>query len=131
MKRKIFLTLLLIFYTSFVYSLEYMPYPTADISEEQWSEYYEKMKALFGQTEVKHDTQGLATYSDPESRTQYAFTLPNHPAHPAWITRQVVKNGEGISMQQVGYFAGNEEEFAKLFKDYQLLNEEIQKKFKQ
>jgi hypothetical protein len=49
----------------------------------------------------------------------FAFTLPGHPAHPAWITRRAT----GGVVDQVGYFAGDEARFADLFRAYLDLTE--------
>ena len=55
----------------------------------------------------------------------YAFTTKGHPAHPAWITRQVVESEDTVDIKQIGYFAGDEEPFAKLFQQYLELNDWI------
>ena len=61
----------------------------------------------------------------------FAFTLPGHSAHPAWITRQLIESGGTLDMTQIGYYAGNEEPFAELFRQYQQLNSRILDKFGQ
>jgi hypothetical protein len=48
-----------------------------------------------------------------------------HPAHPAWITRQMYEEEGVVRVRQIGYFAGSTEEFAKLFLEYQKRNEEL------
>ena len=63
------------------------------------------------------------------SGLSYAFTKAGHPAHPAWVTRQVVEANGTIDMVQIGYFAGKEESFAVLFQQYQQLNNQIREKF--
>jgi len=35
------------------------------------------------------------------------------------VTRQLVEDDKGVNVRQIGYFAGNEESFAKLFREYQ------------
>jgi hypothetical protein len=60
----------------------------------------------------------------------WAFTTPGHPAHPAWVTRQPVEDQRGVQIRQIGYFAGNEPEFAKMFKAYLALNDQMREQFK-
>ncbi len=60
--------------------------------------------------------------SDRPGGILYAFTQPGHAAHPAWIARRLVQTGQNLSMDQVGYFAGQEAPFAALFQQYQELS---------
>jgi len=69
------------------------------------------------------------SFTDQATHTFYAFTAADHPAHPAWITRQVVEQDGGISIQQIGYFAGEEDPFAALFDDYLALSDELRAGF--
>ena len=67
----------------------------------------------------------LLVFHDTTTATSYAFTQPGHPAHPTWVTRRIVKVGEQLNVDQVGYFAGQEAPFAQLFKQYQQLNQRM------
>ena len=60
----------------------------------------------------------------------FAFTTEGHPAHPSWITRQVVESEGTIDMQQIGYFAGEEEAFSVLFGQYAQLTEQTRRQFR-
>ena len=64
-------------------------------------------------------------FEDASSSTYYAFTLPEHPAHPAWITRKLVDRDGEVVMDLIGYFAGDEEPFSELFQDYAELTYQI------
>jgi hypothetical protein len=57
-------------------------------------------------------------FFDKQTGMSYAFTTKGHSAHPSWITRQPQENRGNISIAQIGYFAGSESEFAKLFRAY-------------
>ena len=109
------------------YAVEFQPYPKAKISKAQWSKYYNKVQSSFKVTERKIPRQNLVTYSDKGSSMLFAFTSPGHPAHPAMVIRQIVKRGGSISIMQIGYFAGNEKPFAKLFSQYRALNKAIER----
>ena len=67
----------------------------------------------------------LIAFSDDRTLTFWVFTLKKHPAHPALITRQLYEENGEFRVRQIGYFAGSEEEFAQLFREYQMRNEEL------
>lgn len=104
---------------------EFQPYPQPKITTEQFARYAEQvLQALGYSTEVLKDQQ-LVAFSDQRTRTFYVFTTKDHPAHPAWITRQMVEEDGQVRVKQIGYFAGDEEAFAKLFREYQDRNEQL------
>ncbi len=104
---------------------EYQPYPTPRITPEQWAKYGEEVRQNHGATVELFKDKKLVAFSDLRTRTFWVFTLKDHPAHPAWITRQMYEEGGLVHVRQIGYFAGSEEEFAKLFLEYQKRNEEL------
>ena len=104
---------------------EYQPYPSPRITPEQWARYGEQVRQNHGASlEIFEDKQ-LIAFSDAPTRTFWVFTLKKHPAHPAWITRQMYEEDGQVRVRQIGYFAGSEEAFAKLFQEYLLRNEEL------
>jgi len=107
------------------YAAEFKPYPSAKITLEQWQSYYDEVRSSFGETLLVVEAQSLEIYRDEESGMQFAFTRPEHPAHPAWITRQPVEAEKSINLRTIGYFAGDELSFAKLFTRYLELNEKM------
>jgi hypothetical protein len=96
-------------------SQEYQPYPEARITTSQWQSYFELVKSKFGETERRPSAK-LVEFNSAD--TFYIFTEPGHPAHPAWVTQEIVKMENGIGMRQIGFFAGNEQAFAALFETY-------------
>ena len=102
-----------------------MPYPTTKITIEQWESFYIKTKTTLKHTEQIYHKQFMGIYIDTSTGTHYAFTLPGHTAHRAWIARRVVINNLGIDIQQIGYYVGEQAPFAELFEAYLELNEEI------
>ena len=104
---------------------DYQPYPTPQITPEQWAAYGETVRQHHGATLEVFKDKKLIAFSDQGTRTFWVFTLKDHPAHPAWITRQMYEEGGLVRVRQIGYFAGSEEEFAKLFLEYQQRNEEL------
>jgi hypothetical protein len=104
---------------------EFQPYPQPKITPEQFARYAEQVLQTYGNsTEILKD-QKLIAFSDQRTRTFYVFTTKDHPAHPAWITRQMVEEDGQVRVRQIGYFAGNEEAFAALFKEYQGRNQQL------
>lgn len=102
---------------------EFEPYPSPRITPDQWATYGEQVRQNHGATVEIFKDKNLIAFSDPSTRTFWIFTLKDHPAHPAWITRQLYDEGGQVRVRQIGYFAGSEEEFAKLFHEYQQRNE--------
>ena len=105
---------------------EYAPYPSPQITVQQWASYAELVRQNLGSTAEILKGMNLIAFSDMRSRTFYIFTTKDHPAHPAWITRQMTEEGSQVHVRQIGYFAGSEQEFAKLFRDYQQRNQQLQ-----
>lgn len=104
---------------------DFQPYPQPKITTEQFARYADQVLQAYGHaTEILKD-QKLVAFSDQRTRTFYVFTTKDHPAHPAWITRRMVEEGGQVRVKQIGYFAGNEEAFAKLFREYQGRNEQL------
>ena len=121
MKQTILAGLFTVMFSCAASAQEYMPYPTADISVEQWQQYLLKVKTAYGDSAREFPDEFLVIYQDKKDTTFYAFTTPGHSAHPAWITRRIeTKDGQTFT-NQIGYFAGKEEAFAKLFRSYQEL----------
>lgn len=104
----------------------FRPYPAPKITEEQWLAYYLEVKSKPGTTQEVSPGQQLVVITDHATHTQYSFTALGHPAHPAWIARQVIEKDGRIEVQQTGYFAGSEAHFAELFDAYLALNRRMQ-----
>ncbi len=103
----------------------YQPYPSPRITPKQWTRYGEEVRAHHGASVEVFKDRKLVAFSDEATRTFWVFTLKKHPAHPAWITRQMYEEGGQVRIRQIGYFAGSEEAFAKLFREYQERNEQL------
>lgn len=127
MKKRLILKTLL--FPIVANAADYMPYPEAKITSEQWESYHQVVKKDFANSERIYPDHNLATYSDDKTRISFAFTMKGHLAHPSWVTRQVVESNGTIDMQQIGYFAGDEKAFAVLFQQYAKLTEQTRKQF--
>ena len=92
----------------------YKPFPVAQVSAAQWETYREQVHAAYGASLRRFPGEHLEVLHSSDNVMHFAFTTQGHPAHPAWITRSA-QNG---SVDQIGYFAGKEEPFAKLFQSY-------------
>ncbi len=104
----------------------YNPYEDSEITLEQWQEYYDIVQSEFGDTEQEVSDAMLVFFEDASSSTHYAFTLPEHPAHPAWVTRKLVERDGDVSVELIGYFAGDAEPFSELFQDHAELTYQVQ-----
>jgi hypothetical protein len=106
-----------------VLAQEYMPFPAARITETQWKSYFEEVNKTHGNSKRDFPSEHLVVFEDHKALMFWAFTKPGHPAHPAWITRRIVEQSGKASTNQIGYFAGEEQPFAKLYNDYLALTE--------
>ena len=109
---------------------EFRPHEQAHISAAQWQAYFEDVRAKHGATEQKFAQEHLVLFNDPQSLMSWAFTLPGHPAHPAWVTRQPVTDGNHVKIRQIGFYAGDEQAFRKLFATYVALTARMQEEQK-
>ena len=106
-------------------AIEFKPYPTQKITEAQWEEYLGHVKAAYGASMQELRDQHLVVFHDNVTAISYAFTALGHPAHPAWIARRIVQEGDKLYVDQTGYFAGDEAAFAVLFQQYQATNQKM------
>jgi len=97
---------------------DFQPFPSARISEVQWQSYYYKVEQAHGESVQRLPDQLVEIFRDPQSDISWVFTQLGHPAHPAWIARRTIGEGDSANIQQVGYFAGSEAPFAELFDLY-------------
>ena len=104
---------------------EFKPYPKADITASEWAVYFDDVRRRHQATAQDINDQNLLIYTDNATHTVFSFTKPGHPAHPAWIARRPVNKGNSIHIAQIGYFAGAEPPFAKLFSEYLALNQKL------
>ena len=108
-----------------VQAQDFQPYPQPKVTPEQYQAYSEEVRLALGSTAEILREENVIVFSDLRTRTFYVFTTKNHPAHPAWITRQMVEENGEVRVRQIGYFAGSEPEFAKLFSYYQQRNAQL------
>ena len=104
---------------------EYKPFPHARITPEQWQQYFTEVSSKHAGSRREFPAEHLVIFEDRATYTAYAFTQPGHAAHPAWVTRHVVDGKVGANVRQIGYFAGEEEPFTKLFNAYLQLNAQM------
>ena len=121
--KKALIALLL---TSSLHAATWKPFPEAQITAEQWQEYFDTVVAEFGDTRDEIAEAKLILFTDQLTSTFYAFTADDHPAHPAWITRKLIEQDGAFSIQQIGFFAGEEQAFSDLFDDYLALSDQLQ-----
>jgi hypothetical protein len=104
---------------------EFQPHPQPRVTAEDYARYAEEVRQSFGSTAQVVKEDKVIVFSDMRTRTFYVFTTKDHPAHPAWITRQMVEEDGQVRVRQIGYFAGSEEAFARMFRDYEQRNTKL------
>jgi hypothetical protein len=120
---------LVAFLSGQLFATDYKPYEVANITVEQWQAYFDTVLQEFADTMREEPDVSLILFHDESTATYYAFTTPENPAHPAWVTRRVVEQDGEIVVEQIGYFAGDEASFADLFDAFSDLSTEMQKEF--
>jgi hypothetical protein len=103
----------------------FQPFPEPQVTLEQWTSYHSEVKAAFGESAQERPADRAVMYFDEATLTQYIFTMSSNPAHPGWIARRIVTQGQATFVNQVGYFAGSQELFALWFASYQRENEQL------
>jgi hypothetical protein len=104
---------------------EYQPYPTPKVTIEQWQQYLATVRAALDRTMEIYSDDHTVVFTNRETMTFYIFTSKNHPAHPAWITRQLVEENGQVNVRQIGYFAGPEKPFDQFFQEYLQRNKKL------
>jgi hypothetical protein len=123
-------TLIFVLICGLANAQEFKPYPQAKVTPEQWQAYFDDVSTRHASTRQDAPNAPFVGFSNAATQTMYSFTKPGHPAHPAWITRQVVQQGTSIQVQQIGFFAGEEAPFAQLYQQFQKLNDRMREDIK-
>jgi len=104
---------------------EFQPFPEPKVTPEQYAAYADQVRQAFGFTADFIREDNVIVFSDERTRTFWVFTTKDNPAHPAWITRQMVEENGQVRVRQIGYYAGSEPAFAKLFRAFQDRNAKL------
>ena len=110
---------------------EFQPYPSPKVTVDQWQKYLLEVRSRHEASLEIYKDKNVVVFSDPTTRTFYIFTTKDNPAHPAWITRQIVEQGGKVNVRQIGYFAGAQEPFDRMFSEYLQLNEQLKHEVEQ
>ncbi len=102
-----------------------MPYPIANITQEEWQTFYSKARENLSHSQRTYRHQKMVVFIDKFNGHHYAFTLPGHTAHPSWIVRRIINQEGELQIQQVGYYVNDEAPFVELFDAYLKLNDKI------
>jgi len=116
MKRRLSYFTGLLLFAAAGWTQEFQPYPQPRVSETEWQTYLIMVQSAHRDSEERIDEQHLLTFVDKERGIQWAFTSLGHPAHPSWIARRLVGEGNQQRIQQVGYYAGSEQDFELWFR---------------
>jgi hypothetical protein len=109
------------------FAQEWQPYPQPKVTVEQWKAYLATVREYLEASAEIYKDKGVVVFSNPDTRTFYIFTTKDNPAHPAWITRQLVEEKGQVNVRQIGFYAGNADKFDKMFREYLQRNEELLK----
>jgi hypothetical protein len=104
---------------------QFRPYAEPRITIAQWDDYYTQVSTKFSKTLRELEADNLQMFFNETTFVTYTFTKAGHPAHPAWITRLVVAAADKVTISQLGFYAGSEQEYEKLFNSFNDLNERL------
>jgi hypothetical protein len=104
---------------------QFRPYAEPQITPAQWDDYYNQVATKFSKTLRELEADNLQMFFNETTFVTYTFTKVGHPAHPAWITRLVVATTDKVTISQLGFYAGSEQEYKKLFDSFNDLNERL------
>ncbi len=110
-------------------SQELEPFESNHITESQWQTYFYEVENLHRDSARHVRLQHLVIFKDRKTTTTWTFTQLGHPAHPSWIARRLIVNGDDTSIRQVGYFAGEDAPFVAFFQEQLELNKTIGQNF--
>ncbi len=80
-----------------------------------------------GLKEIYKSNQYLAYSDDEKSPTRvYTFTVKGHPAHPAAVCRQIVKEGDAVTVKMVVVCDGEAGKCADLQNDFNVMTAKMQ-----
>jgi hypothetical protein len=108
-------------------ALEIRPYENSQISADEWKQYYTKVSRKLRKSKKPLPDAKLEMYFDEKSFAYIMFTLEEHPAHPAWVTRfaEVDKETGAVVFKQLGFYAGEEAMFATLFDEVSRITDSV------
>ena len=69
--------------------------------------------------------EGWTIVSEPETQTQWIFTPPGHPAHPAAIKRTFFKHDGGVHIGMSAMCQAEKAACDRLISEFQVLNEKL------
>lgn len=113
MLRKILFVFLLLSNLAWAGAID--PYAHGKVTPAQWQTYYKQVSTDSAAVQHAIPDEKLVTFSNDQAGRQYVFTQPGNPAHPAALAREIDVQDAKVSVKEVGYFAGDEAEFNKLF----------------
>lgn len=105
---------------------DFHPYTDARVTEAQFRSYLDEVRTKLGASERSFADEHLVVFEDPARQLYFAFTIPGHPAHPAWIGRRVHSDGGEAGTEQVGFYAGDQAQFEALYESYLQLTQQMQ-----
>lgn len=114
-----------LFLSGHAWAINSSPYPTGKVSFSQWQAYLKEVSSepTFEKNVVLEEK--FVAFHDNKAGTQYVFTLEGNPAHPTALVRFMkVKSGK-VAFEEVGYYAGDANEFNKLFEFFKKRNQQL------
>jgi hypothetical protein len=97
------------------YAQLFRPFSDSKINQEQWDVYFSEVSKKHSVGARDLESERLQMFFNAQTQVVYTFTKPGHPAHPAWISRLIVSVDKKLALSLVGFYAGSDTEYQKLF----------------
>src|SRR5262245_22416974 len=104
-------------------------FPHSQITRGEWQTYLNEIRTTPGIEQLEDARPETVTYFNAAEQSVYCFTTGG-PAHPAVVVTRVFEREGKVRLQNMGYFAGDEDAFASWFQSFTSLGPEIEKKLK-
>jgi hypothetical protein len=103
----------------------FRPFPETNINQAQWDDYFYEVRQKHALGARDLESEKLQMFFNAQTQVVYTFTKPGHPAHPAWISRLIVSVDKKLALSVVGYYAGSQTEYQRLFDQYMRTSEQL------
>lgn len=111
------LLILLVLFSSTGFTIELRPYPSHEITKENWNTYHAQIANELASTRKTDTAKHTQTFSK-DTGTQLiviTFTSKKHKAHPAWVAEVMTISNNQLHTRVIGYYAGDIQAFKSFY----------------
>ena len=106
------------------------PYEQKKITAAEWHSYHTMIASSLASSRRLNKSTQLESFTDSKTKSSIVFTTEEHAAHPAWVTTVITTENNTLSIEVIGYYAGDQAAFNELFTLYEVMADRMRLKFK-